>query len=440
LSIFRIYIGVVDMESVGSRAHNFIGASAFNSYIGIHVSFLNDLYDPHSNPDGAILMSVAENKLCADMILSKITEHNSYPQEVLNYTDPTGSPALKGALVNFLSNNVFHGGPGCIGPEHLIASAGCTSLLIQLGVMLFEPNDSVLVPTPYYPAFDRDFRDLGQVHTWPIDPCNDDFGLTLEDLECAYSTALAEGHPPKALLLTNPHNPLGKIYPPAELMMAVQWCRNKRIHLICDEIYAMSIFDTSIEGQTFHSLASLLHHELGDYVHLLWGVSKDLGASGLRMGVLYSQNETLLAALGTNNMGHQVSHVTQEILAGILCDNTFMGQFIATNACRIKQSYQLLTEKLTELAIPYYHAGAGIFLFVDLSSLLSEESFEAETELHKELAQSVKLSFTPGGACHHARPGHFRFCFCWVTTEAVRECNRRLEKFIRERKLLANAN
>ena len=41
---------------------------------------------------------------------------------------------------------------------------GCTSLLFQLSVLLFEAGDSVLVPSPYYPAFDHDFHYLGKLY------------------------------------------------------------------------------------------------------------------------------------------------------------------------------------------------------------------------------------------------------------------------------------
>ena len=49
--------------------------------------------------------------------------------------------------------------------EHLVLSAGCAAVLVQLSLLLFNAGDSVLVPAPYYPAFDHDFRNLGQGST-----------------------------------------------------------------------------------------------------------------------------------------------------------------------------------------------------------------------------------------------------------------------------------
>ena len=46
--------------------------------------------------------------------------------------------------------------------EHLVISSGCAAILVQLSMLLFNAGDSVLVPAPYYPAFDHDFRNFGQ--------------------------------------------------------------------------------------------------------------------------------------------------------------------------------------------------------------------------------------------------------------------------------------
>ncbi|KAJ1440529.1 pyridoxal phosphate-dependent transferase [Ochromonadaceae sp. CCMP2298] len=399
------------------------------------MSFLGDQYDPVSNPGGAILFSVAENKLNSDLLLERLNNSEDFTPQCLNYTDPTGLPVLKSALSSFLGQHVF---TECdVKAEHLIVSAGVTSLLVQLAVMLFEPGDSVLVPTPYYAAFDRDFLDLGRVRTMPVHSstaAEGDFSLRREDLDAAYESAFLQGAPPKCFLLTNPHNPLGKIYPADELLMLVEWCRERELHLLCDEIYALSVFDTTTEG-AFQSLASLLGNQLGDTVHLLWGASKDLGGSGLRIGVLYSQNQRLLKALGTNNMAHQVSNPVQELLAGVLSDAPFLENFLTLNSTRIAASHRCLTASLTRLGLPFYHAGAGIFLFADLRSLLGEQSFQGERALHRDLAQ-LKISLTPGEACHHPLPGFFRVCFCWVGLEAVAEACRRLEQFAISRRAL----
>jgi aspartate/methionine/tyrosine aminotransferase len=423
------------METLSSRATPFItGASNPTSYGSIHVSLLNDLYDKDSNPNGAILMSIAENKLCNGVMLEKIKAHATLPVSVLNYTDGTGVARWKSIMAECLTDVVFKlpasDSASVVNPQQLIISTGCTGLLFQLSVVLFEVGDSILIPTPYYPAFDQDFGYLGGVRRVPVDPSNlETYNLTVEDLERAYTMAISRNQPPRAVLLTNPHNPLGKVYTTHELRIAVEWCRERKIHLICDEIYALSVFDTSVHGP-FVSVAALLENQLGDYVHVLWGVSKDLGGSGLRVGVLYSQNQALLTAVGGSNTAFQVSNVIHEILADTLADRTFLSEFQVLNSDLIKRSYVQLSEGLRRLDIPHYRAGAGMFLFADMRRLLKETTFEAERDLHLALVREIKWSLTPGGPCHHSLPGFFRLCYCWVSTEAIEECLRRFERFI----------
>ena len=44
------------------------------------------------------------------------------------------------------------------------------------------------------------------------------------------------------MLLTNPNNPLGTLYTEAELLDTMVWAFEKRLHVISDEIYALSVF------------------------------------------------------------------------------------------------------------------------------------------------------------------------------------------------------
>ena len=419
------------MDTLSSRANSFLSSNP-NSYGSIHVSMLGDVYDQDSNPNGAILMSIAENKLCNELFVNKMQQHAPITLSAMNYTNPTGAASLKAAMAQCLNSHVFCLDKDCtrqVKEEELIISTGCTGLLYQLSVLMFEQGDSILIPAPYYPAFDQDFGSLGGVHRIPVVPSDlDSYELTEESLTSAYNTGLSAGQPPKALLLTNPHNPVGKVYSASELRLAVDWCRQRRVHLICDEIYALSVFNTSVEGP-FQSITSLLNNQLGDFVHVLWGVSKDLGASGLRVGVLYSQNQTLLAAVNGISPAFQVSNVIQEILAGVLADASFMTTLQKESNTKVMHSYQLLTSGLDRLQIPYRPVGAGIFVFIDLRGLLRQDSFEGERELHQALAREIKWSLTPGEACHHPVPGFFRACYCWVSAAAIEECLRRLEAF-----------
>ena len=65
-------------------------------------------------------------------------------------------------------------------------------------------------------------------------------GPSPNELENATRKAEIRGHKVKILLLNNPNNPLGIIYPPHVMSNAIQWAQNRSIHTIANEIYALS--------------------------------------------------------------------------------------------------------------------------------------------------------------------------------------------------------
>lgn len=118
---------------------------------------------------------------------------------------------------------------------------------------------------------------------------------------------------------------------------------------ICsDEVYANSLFKPC----TFTSMAKLAadatQHGLDSsqvqrYVHIIFGMSKDWCASGLRVGCLYTQNTALLKAMQNLGSFGCVSGMAQYMVAQMLEDLPFVDSFLAENAQRLSISYDTLT-------------------------------------------------------------------------------------------------
>lgn len=109
----------------------------------------------------------------------------------------------------------------------------------------------------------------------------------------------------KALLFTNPNNPLGRCYSSSVIKDCMRFCQEREIHFVSDEVYALSIYQGIEEGweadsEPFVSALALLGSERRDSgvemeekventkvdlsrVHVIWSLSKDLGSSGIRM-------------------------------------------------------------------------------------------------------------------------------------------------------------
>jgi len=71
-------------------------------------------------------------------------------------------------------------------------------------------------------------------------------GPSRDDLENAAKKAEAEGLRVRILLITNPNNPLGTVYPQDVMKSAIEWARSRNMHTIVDELYALSCHDVSL--------------------------------------------------------------------------------------------------------------------------------------------------------------------------------------------------
>ena len=427
-------IPLINFGGISSRAQPFLKPAM--PYLNRALEAIFDEYTKE-NPNGQVPLVIAENKLCADILMVKLKNFSAYSSDVLNYTDTTGLPSAKLVIANFLGGYVF--GSTSVSPGHLVLSTGCTALLCELSLLLFEKNDSVLIPAPYYPAFDPDFFGIGGVSTIPVWPLGQPSSsisptdankwvlnsLTVDSLDDAYRRSMELNHPPKALLIVNPGNPTGVIYSDEQLLIALNWTKKHGMHLIVDEIYALSVYNSPI---AFKSIVTLLEGNLGNHVHVLWGLSKDFGASGLRVGILYSKNEQLLKAFSSINMAFQVSNLVQQMTAHILGDVPFIDQYLATNKKKLKHSYDLVVSHLEPLGISFVTpSGASIFCFADFRALLKENTFEQERALFQLLAESGVV-LTPGESCHCQIPGFFRICFAWVPEATLLVAMKRIEK------------
>lgn len=73
-------------------------------------------------------------------------------------------------------------------------------------------------------------------------------------------------------------------------------CHKYKIHLLMDEIYALSVFDVPDTKAT--QLVSISTFDTDKYIdpndiHVIYGIKKDTAAGGLRLGYLYTRNTDL---------------------------------------------------------------------------------------------------------------------------------------------------
>lgn len=373
-------------------------------YLDEHFERLAQLYHPASRPDGYIPLCVAENRLVWDLLAPVVRAPRDVPAEAMDYDVMIGSLGFREALSELLATRVLK---RRFDPENIAVLAGAGSVLEILFWALADPGDGVLVPTPSYAGFWLDLEGRDDLRIAPVHTrLEDGFRLTPELLDRALATS---ERPIRALLFTSPNNPLGAVYGRDDLEPIVCWAEERGVHLVFDEIYALSVFG----DRPFVSVAEL-RPELGDRIHIVWGFSKDFAAGGLRCGVLVSENRGVLDTVSSLAYWACCSGDTQVLLREIITDAELMRHYVSEMPRRLGASYRRVASVLEEHHIPFVPSEAGLFLIVDARRFLDEPSWEAEDRLWRRLLDEVNVNLTPGASLRAAQPGLFRLCFASV--------------------------
>ncbi|MDH3397334.1 MAG: aminotransferase class I/II-fold pyridoxal phosphate-dependent enzyme, partial [Acidimicrobiia bacterium] len=382
-------------SSLSDRGRRLVVDAPMAEYIHAHFERLDDLWDPIGNPGGYIGLCVAENKLVWDLLEPKLTAPRQVPPSAVEYDEMIGGHSFRSRLAEFLGRRLYGRD---IDPEHLAVLGGAGSVLELLFYAIADPGDGVLVPTPSYAGFWADLETRNEltivpVHTSPAD----DFRLRMDQLEVAYRSA---GRPVRALLYTTPSNPLGRVSSRPELEEVLGWAEGKDMHVVFDELFAMSV-----HGDASFVSAGTLRPTLGERMHLVWAVSKDLAASGLRCGVLVTENEAVIRAVDGLAYWACVSGDTQRLVEEMLADTDWVDAFVGENRRRLGNSYAQVTAALDAAGIPYLPAQAGFFFLVDFRPFLPQVNWAAEDALWRRILEEAKVNLTPGSSCRIEEPG-----------------------------------
>ncbi len=432
------------MSSLSNRG-NIASTTVLRTDMDKYFEALENVYDKENNPTGTFPLNVAENRLTWNLLKNKIqtiTKAKDIPEWVAGYTSGQGDIIFREAVARFLSECLTN----CpIDPEKMAFSTGATSVIEMTALVLGDDGDVAAFPAPCYPVYKQDIGNIANLERYDIITHHDITSiqngtlLSIEHLERTKTDIESQGKNFKILVLTNPDNPTGIIYTREKLVEIADWCEANQIHLVVNEIYGLSLIDTSrpeisadySEKVDFVSFAQIMEERKSDYLHLWYAFSKDFGISGFRVGLVYSHNELMIQAYSNLNYSHLVSNYTQWILKEVLEDIDWVKSYIDTNQKQLTEAYIIVVQSLKKLNINYVPSRGSLFSWIDLSPFLTENTQSVENDFWLKIYDATGILLTPGEGFGHTKKGHFRIVYPFVQTEDLKVAMKRFEGFIK---------
>lgn len=217
----------------------------------------------------------------------------------------------------------------------------------------------------------------------------------------------------------------------------MRFCHSHALHLISDEIYALSVYPNPSfpNAAPFTSALSINPTDLIDpnLVHVIYGLSKDFGLAGVKLGCLVTRNLALKGAVTAVQRFTAVSGPSVAIATAVLGDREWVHELVRLSRERLAEAYQFITARLRQIGVRFMEGGnAAFFVWMDLNPWLSLVSGQNARQREQVLAgRFVKngVYLQPGE--EHGRTGWFRVVFS-LERVVVDEGLRRIERTLRE--------
>lgn len=197
---------------------------------------------------------------------------------VLEYSHSAGMEPLRQQIAE------YYGRWGqSLTTEQILVTVGASEALNFVFTATMDPGDEVIVPEPFYANYNSFALGTDSVVVPVTTKIENDFALPpMEELESKI------GPRTRAILICNPGNPTGVLYPKAALEKLATIVKKHGLFLIADEVYREFNYDP----QPLHSTLSLAGLE--EHVIVVDSISKRFSACGARIGCIVSRNAALI--------------------------------------------------------------------------------------------------------------------------------------------------
>ncbi|MDD4692601.1 pyridoxal phosphate-dependent aminotransferase, partial [Eubacterium aggregans] len=203
---------------------------------------------------------------------------NEIKEQVLAYAAPEGEAALRTEACKYYDRYNLHYSP----EEMLITNGGSEALLFTF-LTICNPGDQIITPEPLYSIY-KEMASATSVELVGIKTYTED-GFSLPDREAIEALVTDRT---KAILITNPGNPTGKVYTKEEIEILRDVAAENDLYIVSDEVYREFVYD----GMAYVSPGH--YSQISQNCIIVDSISKRFSACGARIGFILSKNKKLM--------------------------------------------------------------------------------------------------------------------------------------------------
>ena len=332
------------------------------------------------------------------------------------YTDSKGLFAPRRAVVHYTQEKHIRG----VTVDDVTLGNGASELITMSLNALLNNGDEVLIPAPDYPLYTASVALSGGT---PVHYMCDEASGWLPDVADIRKKITGST---KAIVVINPNNPTGALYPDALLLEIVEVARQHQLIILADEIYDKTLYD----GCVHTSIAALAD----DVLCLTFnGLSKNYRSCGYRAGWMIVSGEKRHAGDYIEGLNMLASMRLCSNTPGQLAIQTALGGYQSINdlvapAGRLCRQRDLAYQLLSEIpGVSVVKPKAALYMFPKLDPKLYP--IADDQQFAYELLAEEKVLIVQGTGFNWVSPDHFRLVFL-PNSDDLREAIGRIARFL----------
>lgn len=206
--------------------------------------------------------------------------YKNYHDKVLCYGPSQGLDVYRTNLVRYYKKHGIE-----IQKEDIIVTTAGSEAIVFAMLVTCNQGDEIIIPEPFYTNYNG-FANMTGVKIVPLTTFAED-GFKLPSNEKIESLISSRT---KAMMICNPGNPTGTVYPEDDLNRISKIARQHDLFVISDEVYREFVYD----GLSHTSILDI--EGMDDKAIMVDSISKRYSACGARIGCLISRNKELIAS------------------------------------------------------------------------------------------------------------------------------------------------